>query len=66
MTIEQYAAEQGFSKITRYTLSNGSHVYRLENDDEGVSGLPFFAYETKAGWTFANPDETFKIMDDIY
>lgn len=63
MTIEQYAAEQGYSDITRYTLDNGSHVYRLQNkDDDGKIGMPFFALETPDGWQQANTDETIKIM----
>ena len=50
MTIEQYAAEQGYKDITRYTLENGVHVYRLQNKDADKKiGLPFFALETADG-----------------
>lgn len=67
MTIEQYAAEQGYPDITRYTLPNGSHVYRLQDKkSDDKSGLPFFALETPDGWQQADEKTTFKIMDAVY
>ena len=67
MTIEQYAAEQDYSAITRYTLSDGSYVYRLQDkNDDAKIGLPFFALETADGWKQADPDTTIKILNDIY
>jgi len=67
MTIEQYAAEQGYKDITRYTLPSGSHVYRLQNKDHDAKiGLPFFALETANGWKRADPDTTLVILDAIY
>lgn len=67
MTIEQYAAEQGLPKITRYTLKSGAHVYRLrDTDGDECEGLPVFAIETANGWRLASPTETFKIMDELY
>ena len=67
MTIEQFAAEQGLPKITRYTLPDKSHVYRLRNTDgEERVGLPVFAIENADGWRLASPRETFAIMDAVY
>lgn len=67
MTIEQFAAEQGLPKITRYTLPNKSHVYRLrDTDDDAVVGLPIFAIDTIDGYRLATPQETLKLMDLIY
>lgn len=67
MTIEQYAAEQGYKNITRYTLANGVHVYRLQNkNDDAKIGLPFFALETADGWQRADPDTTLVLLDAIY
>lgn len=67
MTIQEYAAAQGLPDITRHTLPNGSHVYRLQDkNDDGKIGLPFFAYETADGWQAADPDQTIKIMNAIY
>lgn len=63
MTIEQFAAEQGQSHITRYTLPSGAHVYELYNDDgDEVVGLPIYALETADGWRLATAKETYKIM----
>lgn len=67
MTIEQFAAAQGLSKITRYTLPNKTHVYRLsDTDGDEVVGLPVFAIPTADGWRLADADETFKLMRIIY
>ena len=67
MTIEQYATAQGLPKITRYTLPNKKHVYRLHNGDESACvGLPVFALETAGGWRLATADETLTIMDTVY
>jgi hypothetical protein len=66
MTIEQFAQEQGLPKITRYTLKNGVHVYRLHDGDEDACvGLPVYALETADGWRLATADETFVIMDAL-
>lgn len=67
MTIEQFAEAQGLPKITRYTLPDKSHVYRLrDTDGDEREGLPVFALETAGGWRLATPDETFVIMDAVY
>lgn len=67
MTIEQFAAAQGLPIITRYTLPDKSHVYRLrESEGDDVVGLPVFALESADGWRLASPRETFKIMDAVY
>ena len=67
MTIEQYAAEQGYKDITRYTLENGVHVYRLQNKDADKKiGLPFFALETADGYQRADTDTTLVLLDAIY
>ena len=67
MTIEQYAAEQGYKDITRYTLPDKTHVYRLRDSErDDVVGLPVFAIETADGWRLASPRETFAIMDAVY
>ena len=67
MTIEQFAAEQGLPKITRYTLPSGAHVYRLDDDSgDACTGLPVFALESAKGWRLATPDEIFVIMDAVY
>lgn len=67
MTIEQYAAAQGLPNITRYTLPNKTHVYRLrDTDGDEVVGLPVFAIPSADGWRLADPDETFKLMRIIY
>ncbi len=67
MTIEQFAAAQGLPKITRYTLPDKTHVYRLrDTDGDERTGLPVFAIPTADGWRLATPQETFKIMDAVY
>lgn len=67
MTIEQFAAAQGLPIITRYTLPDKTHVYRLrDSEGDDVVGLPVFAIETADGWRLASPRETFKIMDAVY
>ena len=66
ISIEQYAASQGYDKIERYTLPKGAHVYRLDKADEGVTGLPFFAIPDLTGWRRADPEETMRIMGMIY
>lgn len=67
MTIEQFAAEQQLPVITRYTLSSGVHVYRLQKDKSDARvGLPVFALSSGDGWKLATPDETFVIMDAVY
>ena len=67
MTIEQFAAAQGLPKITRYTLPNKTHVYRLrDTDGDEAVGLPVFAIPAADGWRLADPDETFKLMWIIY
>lgn len=64
--IEDYAASLGFDKIERFTLPKGTHVYRLDKSNEGVSGLPYFAVTDMTGWRRADPDETLRIMGMIY
>ena len=67
MTIEQYAEAQGLPIVTRYTLPDKSHVYRLRDSErDDVVGLPVFAIETADGWRLASPCETFAIMDAVY
>ena len=67
MTIEQFAAMQGLPNITRYTLPNKTHVYRLrDTDGDEVVGLPVFAIPTADGWRLATPEETLKLMRTIY
>lgn len=67
MTIEQFAAAQGLPIITRYTLPDKTHVYRLrETEGDDVVGLPVFALENADGWRLASPRETFAIMDAVY
>lgn len=67
MTIEQFAEAQGLPKITRYTLPNKSHVYRLrDTDSDEAEGLPVFAIDTIDSYRLATPQETFLIMDQIY
>ena len=67
MTIEQYAEAQGLPIVTRYTLPDKSHVYRLRNTDgDERVGLPVFAIETADGWRLTSPRETFAIMDTVY
>lgn len=66
MTIEQFAQEQGLPEITRYTLPNKTHVYRLhDGDEDSCVGLPVYALETADGWRLATADETFVIMDAL-
>lgn len=65
MTIEQYATEQGYKKITRYTV-RGLHVYRLDNNEFECVGLPFFALETPDGYQQATTKETLKILNILY
>ena len=67
MTIEQFAEAQGLPIITRYTLPNKSHVYRLrDTEDDEAEGLPVFAIDIVDGYRLATPQETFKLMDVIY
>ena len=66
MSIEEYAAQNGFTQIKRYTLPKGAHVYRLDKANEGVSGLPYFAIPDLLGYRRADPDETMRIMGIIY
>ena len=68
MTIEQFAEAQGLPIVTRHTLPNKTHVYRLRDSesDDDVVGLPVFAIKTADGWRLTSPRETFKIMDALY
>lgn len=67
MTIEQFAEAQGLPIVTRYTLPDKSHVYRLRDSErDDIVGLPVFAIETADGWRLASPRETFAIMDAVY
>lgn len=67
MTIEQFAAAQTLPEITRYTLPNGAHVYRLQQDkNDNCVGTPVFALMSANGWRIATPAETFKIMSAVY
>lgn len=67
MSIEQFAAAQGYPNITRYTLPDKSHVYKLYDKSEtGKVGLPCFAIATANGWKLANPDGVIKILNILY
>jgi len=68
MTIEQYAAQQGQTKVIRYTLDSGLHVYLLTDEKAGdaVVGFPIFAVETADGWRLTTIKERLKIMKEIY
>lgn len=67
MTLKQYAAEQGYPDIIRYTLPNGAHVFKLyDKTSDAIEGLPFFCRETANGWQPIPPAETIKIMEFLY